>query len=292
MTIKQMETAIMDGDIEESKIEKLELVIAASKTFSKTIQEELTQQSNAEARRGYVVIELVDEPTRTGDDNKSGKYIFIYDYNSETPSGEINSKMVLYEFNLDSEWVSLVTNDKTQSESIFQSVDNKNIQLPAIPVYAGCSISIHVIDQSQDVEAMKTSEFDDMIGYKFNGKIEQEYFTNNYEDETKPALFATEDNGYELTISSSDQIDGEVVSKGILSKGYGNRSLVVLKLHFEKIKYTIDFDIDLKKVDGTTDTGNDFYSGSIELNGQTQSAKLTNITLTVEESYKLKYIAN
>lgn len=36
-----METAIMDGDIEESKIEKLELVISASKTFSKTIQEEL-----------------------------------------------------------------------------------------------------------------------------------------------------------------------------------------------------------------------------------------------------------
>lgn len=43
MTIKQIETAIADGEIEESKIEKLELVIAATKVFSKTIQEELSR---------------------------------------------------------------------------------------------------------------------------------------------------------------------------------------------------------------------------------------------------------
>ena len=42
MTIKQIETAIADGEIEESKIEKLELVIAATKVFSKTIQDELS----------------------------------------------------------------------------------------------------------------------------------------------------------------------------------------------------------------------------------------------------------
>lgn len=41
MTIKQLETAIADGEIEESKTEKLELVIAATKVLSKTIQEEL-----------------------------------------------------------------------------------------------------------------------------------------------------------------------------------------------------------------------------------------------------------
>ena len=41
MTIKQIETAIADGNVEESKIEKLELVISATKTLSKTIQEEL-----------------------------------------------------------------------------------------------------------------------------------------------------------------------------------------------------------------------------------------------------------
>lgn len=41
MTIKQIETAIADGEVEESKVEKLELVVTASKSFSKTIQEEL-----------------------------------------------------------------------------------------------------------------------------------------------------------------------------------------------------------------------------------------------------------
>ncbi len=41
MTIKQIETAIADGEIEESKIEKLELVISATKVLARTIQEEL-----------------------------------------------------------------------------------------------------------------------------------------------------------------------------------------------------------------------------------------------------------
>lgn len=41
MTIKQIETAITDGEIEESKIEKLELVVSATKVLSKTIKEEL-----------------------------------------------------------------------------------------------------------------------------------------------------------------------------------------------------------------------------------------------------------
>lgn len=42
MTIKQIETAIADGEIDESKTEKLELVVAATKTLSRTIQEELS----------------------------------------------------------------------------------------------------------------------------------------------------------------------------------------------------------------------------------------------------------
>ena len=41
MTIKQIETAIADGEIEESKIEKLELVISATKVLARTIQEDL-----------------------------------------------------------------------------------------------------------------------------------------------------------------------------------------------------------------------------------------------------------
>ena len=41
MTIKKIETAIADGDIPESKIEKWELVISATKSFAKTIQEDL-----------------------------------------------------------------------------------------------------------------------------------------------------------------------------------------------------------------------------------------------------------
>ena len=41
MTIKRFEIAISDGEIEESKIEKLELVIDATRVLSKTIQEEL-----------------------------------------------------------------------------------------------------------------------------------------------------------------------------------------------------------------------------------------------------------
>ena len=41
MTIKQIETAIADGEIEESKIEKLELVIDATKVLARTIQEDL-----------------------------------------------------------------------------------------------------------------------------------------------------------------------------------------------------------------------------------------------------------
>lgn len=50
MTIKQLEIAIADGEIEESKIEKLELVIAATKVLAKTIQEELdfTKMHNEE----------------------------------------------------------------------------------------------------------------------------------------------------------------------------------------------------------------------------------------------------
>ena len=41
MTIKQIETALSDGEIEESKVEKLELVVTATKSFAKTIQEDL-----------------------------------------------------------------------------------------------------------------------------------------------------------------------------------------------------------------------------------------------------------
>ena len=41
MTIKQIEIAIADKEFDESKTEKLELVIAATKVLSKTIQEEL-----------------------------------------------------------------------------------------------------------------------------------------------------------------------------------------------------------------------------------------------------------
>ena len=50
MTIKQIETAIADGDIEQTKIEKLELVIAATKVLARTIQEELecTKMHNQE----------------------------------------------------------------------------------------------------------------------------------------------------------------------------------------------------------------------------------------------------
>ena len=49
MTIKQIETAIADGEFEESKIEKLELVIAAAKVLSKTIQEDLDCEKMHEA---------------------------------------------------------------------------------------------------------------------------------------------------------------------------------------------------------------------------------------------------
>ena len=50
MTIKQIETAIADGEIEESKVEKLELVVNSTKVLSKTIQEELdcTKMHNQE----------------------------------------------------------------------------------------------------------------------------------------------------------------------------------------------------------------------------------------------------
>lgn len=50
MTIKQIETAIADGEVEESKIEKLELVIASTKTLARTIKEELdcTKMHNKE----------------------------------------------------------------------------------------------------------------------------------------------------------------------------------------------------------------------------------------------------
>lgn len=44
MTIKQIETAIADGEIEESKIEKLELVIDATKVLARTIQADLECQ--------------------------------------------------------------------------------------------------------------------------------------------------------------------------------------------------------------------------------------------------------
>ncbi len=41
MTVKQLETAIADGEIEESKTEKLELVLSATKVLAKTIQTDL-----------------------------------------------------------------------------------------------------------------------------------------------------------------------------------------------------------------------------------------------------------
>ncbi len=41
MTIKQIETAIADGNIPENKVGKWELVIAATKSFAKTIQDDL-----------------------------------------------------------------------------------------------------------------------------------------------------------------------------------------------------------------------------------------------------------
>ena len=41
MTVKQLETALLDGKIEESKTDKLELVVDATKVLAKTIQTDL-----------------------------------------------------------------------------------------------------------------------------------------------------------------------------------------------------------------------------------------------------------
>ena len=260
---------------------------------TETIQE--TLESDHKARRGYVVIVIDDESYKEDNkiENKSGKYVFMYDYETQD--------MLLYRFDYDNanqkfdlesdiQWASLVENNLKADGTIFQSAD-KNTICPAIPVYAGCSISMHVIDQSQDVKAMKTGYYDDMIGYKFNGKIEQEYYTYQYQHEDeKPTLFDAENNGYKPTIAPGNENNPD--DTGILSKGYANKSLVILKIKFEEIEYTIDFDIDLKmgsEID-SEDIVYDFYSGGFKLNENISYAKLENYKLTVEDVYNLKYV--
>ena len=233
-----------------------------------------TLKETAIERRGFVTIELEDYSNDSV--NKSGKYVFIYDNDS--------NEMKIYSYDNFYSIKNYLDGDKIEVGIKLMDEAGKNIS--AIQVYAGCSISFHVYDQSQDVDSMRTGDFDDMIGYRFSGEISQTYRYKNQNDENANLLF--EDFvGYEVKLEPYPaEEDVEITTDYILGKNYAHGSWIRLGVEFEKIKYTMTIDIDLEEIEGK-----DFYSGYLVLNDNEYLENYTFTNITVEELYNLYYYA-
>lgn len=251
--------------------------------------------SPSKERRGFVTVELDDllhenEPDLVQD--RSHKYLFVFDYDSK--------KMKIYSYI--HEFRSIESYEHEYSKFLLGDLDGVFTELRegegfvryntfgdpilAVPVYAGCSIKMHVFDQSQDPDAMKTGHYDDMIGYKFSGTILQTYTPYRAgQDDEKDGLFANNGNEYVTTIYpiKTDESPESTNGNYIIDKDYDHRSLVSLDVVYERIKYTLGLDIDLAY------QSQDFWSGYLKFNEIDIMKRTEGNQIRVEDKFDLYY---
>ena len=202
-------------------------------------------QTIAEGRQGeygYVVVEIEDTvvPNTASADNEGGRYLFIY-----------NNGMKIYEYS---------GNSLPRDVSTLDEVTGGYIRL-----YAGCDIEVIAYDQSRDVEAMKSGNYDMMIGYRLV--------------EIVGGIFSGTD-------TDGDNYRRGMTAEEIESENWATGSRYVIEVEYEKISY----DLVIEMSAGDTSQGNftlNYPNGS-------QSGYMWRVELegiTVGETYQIRYNA-
>lgn len=175
-------------------------------------------------RRGYVQIEILDllYANDTTITNRSGSYVVIYE------EGDKDGGMKIYDHSVGG---SIVNNT---------NLLNKTNSLEEIRLYEGCDVAISIVDQSKDITAMNSGNFDEMIGYKFSKTIDQVQplfrvfdAQGDYFNTDKTPLTNVD---YSWTESASN------ISKAGIN--YQSNTTVTLNVYFEKIIYNLNVEID------------------------------------------------
>ena len=206
---------------------------------------DIAVQTIAEGRQGeygYVVVEIEDTvvPNTASADNEGGRYLFIY-----------NNGMKIYEYSGDS---------LPRDVSTLDEVTGGYIRL-----YAGCDIEVIAYDQSRDVEAMKSGNYDMMIGYRLV--------------EIVGGIFSGTD-------TDGDNYRRGMTAEEIESENWATGSRYVIEVEYEKISY----DLVIEMSAGDTSQGNftlNYPNGS-------QSGYMWRVELegiTVGERYQIRYNA-
>lgn len=224
-------------------------------------------------RRGYVIIDIYDPliVDQTYEDT-GGRYLIICE----------NGEMVVYKVLFNSTLQITTSLDETRLSKVIDAegtITARKVSWP-IKLYAGCDITMKVYDQSQDANAMATGFFDEMIGYKFKKQISGEVVEKG-EVVNKPNLFGNADagNAFVYTVKA-DEIDNEDKNKG---KGYITGAQIKVGVHFEKIIYNLNFEIDSVYAGDFNVQANSAFSGA------KTSYKQEN--MSVENFYEVEYCA-
>lgn len=184
-------------------------------------------------RYGYVYVEIFDSVHASDNEiaDVGGKYIVIFE----------NNQMMIFDVTNLSSTQSLVDN---YGDVIYNYADYEHEK---IRLYAGCDLLINVRDQSKDVNAMRSGNFDEMIGYKFKKSMH-----------TLRPIFATEAGDL---ITESSQYTYAATAPGIEDLDYANLSNIKIDFYFDYIIYNMDIKIDNAKAgEFNTRTGSS-YSG-------------------------------
>ena len=159
-------------------------------------------------RYGYVKVSIVDVVYQLDKtiDNMGGNYLVIFE----------DGKMEVFNVGAQTSLVDSSNNIQYRNNEY----DKEKIML-----YAGCDITLSVFDQSQDVAAMNSGKFDEMIGYKFAKSISQ-----------VQRIFANSTNG--------DDYQYYADAESIENNNYQNASIVEIDVYFNKIIYNVNIKID------------------------------------------------
>lgn len=176
------------------------------------------------AQVGYILINVEDTAANT----ESATYI-IY-YNEDTSKGEIGYQ--IYEF----EYKSDLTNFGLINLNDNNLLKDGAILAKSFKLYAGCNVTVSLIDQSKDSSAANSGNFDWLIGYKTSGF------------------------GYSvLTDDAGDKYSQTTTAEALESKNLDCDSNIEIEAWFDKIIYNLYVSLDKAEAgnftvgsDGTT----------------------------------------
>ena len=232
--------------------------------FRKSYQVEIqTLVDESIERRGYVHVYVDDKLYKVDNtiENTGANYIIIAE----------NATMKIYKIDDGANDITQISlTSYLDLNKTYKLNTNKLIDGEILQIYGGCDLIIRVKDQSQDTTAMFSEEFDEMIGYKFNGRISQTTQTNK--------LFA------DLTENQAYGYYHLFDAVTIENKNYANNELIHFNVYYEKINYNLTVKID-----------NPNYAGEFSLivadrtSGQQKNYELTDFV--VGTYCKINYFA-